>query len=116
MELQQYIKKENHLGTMRFDYADGETKIANRWNPYQDLSKEDIPEIQTYVNDVMFNRFNSFSKIVQECNGSGFTNEKVWYEETPNFIYAIKLIPVKGEYNGYIYVYRRPAEQIQKAV
>lgn len=116
MELQQYIKKENHLGTMRFDYADGETKIANRWSPYQDLSKKDIPEIQTYVNDIMFNRFNSFSKIIQECNGTSFNNEKILYEETLNFIYAIKLIPVKGEYNGYIYVYRKPAEQIQKAV
>ena len=111
--MDKYIKIENLLGTMRFDFADGDTRIANRWNPYQDLNKKDIPEIQTYINEVMFKRFNTFTKIVQECNGSSYDNEKVLYDKTANFAYAIKLIPVRGVYNGYIYVYRMTDEKVK---
>ena len=64
----------------------------------------------------MFDRFNSFSKITQECNRASFNNEKILYEETSNFVYAIKLIPVRGEYNGYIFVYRKRENNIQEAV
>lgn len=115
-DLQSYINKNNHLGTMRFDFADGEQSLANRWSPYQELSSNDISEIQAYVNDVMFNRFNTFSKITDECKGFSYSDEKNLYEETTNFVYAIKLIPVQGEYNGYIYVYKKINKIIKEIV
>lgn len=110
-EIKEYAKKhatkDSHVGTMRFDFNDGETALANRWSPYQTLSQEDIAEIQPKVNEVMFDRFNSFTSILNECNGRGYNNEKTFYEETKSFVYGIKLIPVKGDYNGYIFVYRK---------
>lgn len=115
INLQEFINKNNHLGTMRFDFANGEKAIANSWYSNQQLNITDVSEIQPYVNDVMFNRFNTFTKITDECKGFNYSDEKVLYEETTNFIYAIKLVPVQGEYNGYIYVYRKP-EKISKKI
>lgn len=103
------FRKDNHLGTMRFDYADGDTCVANTWFPYGSYSKEDISEFQEHCNEIIFKRFTSFSKIVSYCGGEGFLNETHFEEETDNYIYDIKLIPVKGEYNGYIFVHRKDA-------
>lgn len=97
--------KEKHLGTMRFDFADG--GMCNKWFPYQDLSREDIESIQPVVNDIMFNTYNTFDKIIEECGGTGYNYEKTIYKEEKDFLYAIKLIPAMGAYNGYIYVYRK---------
>ena len=97
--------KEKHLGTMRFDYNDG--GICNRWFPYQNLSKEDIEEIQPKVNEIMFDRFKTFGDVIKECCGESYDKTKLLEEETANFKYAIKLQPVKGDYNGYIFVYRK---------
>lgn len=97
--------KEKHVGTMRFDFNDG--GICNRWFPYQDLSSENIAEIQPKVNEVMFDRFNSFQTVIERCKGTSYDNTTFIEEETNSFIYNIKLIPVKGDYNGYIFVYRK---------
>lgn len=105
--LMKYINQENHLGTMRFDFADGDTCIANRWFSYQEFSNEEIPEIQGFCNEIMFDRFNTFNKVIEFCKGTGYDCEKVFYEETEHFAYAIKFIPVKGDYNGYIFVHRK---------
>ena len=105
--MKEYINKDNLVGTMRFDYNDGERALANRWNSYLEITKEEINEIQPKVNEIMFNRFNSFSSIIEECNGIGYEKTKTIYEEEENFVYAIKLIPVIGDYNGYIFVYRK---------
>lgn len=101
------IDKKYHIGTMVFDYADGEYSISNKWIPYQDLSQEGIEEIQKYVNDIMFNRFDSLSKIINYCGGEAYSYEKLFQEETSNYLYTIKLIPVTNTYNGYIYVYQK---------
>lgn len=105
MTREEIMVKERHLGTMRFDFADG--SMCNKWFPYQDLTKEDIASIQPQVNIIMFDTYNTFEKIIEKCGGTGYNYEKTLYEETDNFLYAIKLIPVTGAYNGYIYVYRK---------
>ena len=105
--MEKYIKRENLVGTMRFDFNDGESALANRWNPYLEITKEEIDEIQPKVNQIMFDMFNTFSSIIKECGGTGYNLTKTIYEETNNILYAIKLIPVKGDYNGYIFVYRK---------
>lgn len=97
--------KEQLIGTMRFDFADG--GISNTWFPYQDISEKDISLVQPKVNEIMFDKFNSYNKIIEECEGEGYDKEKLLEEDTEDFYYAIKLIPVKGVYNGYIYVYRK---------
>lgn len=105
--MEKYIKRENLVGTMRFDFNDGETALATKWNPYLELSKDEIEEIQPKVNNIMFDKFNSFSSIIEECDGMGYEKTKVIHEDVNNFVYATKLIPVKGDYNGYIFIYRK---------
>lgn len=105
MGIKKTIKREEHLGTMRFDFADG--SISNNWFPYEDLSEQDISLIQIKVNEIMFNTYNTFDKVVKECGGTGYNNEKIIHDEDNLFLYTIKLIPVQGIYNGYIYVYRK---------
>lgn len=105
MTREELMTKERHLGTMRFDFADG--GMCNKWFPYQTLSREDIELIQPKVNEIMFSTYNTFDKIVEECGGIGYNNEKVLYQNTEKYLYAIKLIPAMGAYNGYIYVYRK---------
>lgn len=105
MNREEIMQKEKHVGTMRFDFADG--GMCNKWFPYQDLSQEDIISIQPKVNDIMFNTYNTFDKIIEECGGTGYDKEKTIYQDEENFFYAIKLIPAMGTYNGYIYVYRK---------
>ena len=99
--------KENLVGKMKFDFNNGENNLCNSWLPFKNLSGEDIAEIQPLVNEIMFDTFNSFSKIVEECGGEDYSNTKFLYKETLNFNYCIKLIPVMGEYNGHIFVYRK---------
>lgn len=99
--------KENLVGRMRFDFNDGENSLCNSWFPSQEITQEDINEIQPIVNNVMFDIFFSFSKIIEECNGEGYSNTKLLERETDHFDYCIKLIPVMGDYNGYIFVYRK---------
>lgn len=105
--MEKYINRDNLVGTMRFDFNDGDTALANRWNPYLEITKEEIREIQLKVNEIMFDKFNSLSSIIKECDGIGYEKTKVIYEDVDNFVYATKLIPVKGDYNGYIFVYRK---------
>ena len=105
MTREELMTKERHLGTMRFDFADG--GMCNKWFPYQTLSREDIELIQPKVNEIMFGTYNTFDKIVEECGGTGYNNEKVLYQNTEKYLYAIKLIPARGAYNGYIYIYRK---------
>lgn len=105
MTREELMTKERHLGTMRFDFADG--GMCNKWFPYQTLSREDIELIQPKVNEIMFGTYNTFDKIVEECGGTGYNNEKVLYQNTEKYLYAIKLIPAMGAYNGYIYIYRK---------
>lgn len=97
--------KEKHVGTMRFDYNDG--GLCNRWFPYKDLSQEDINEIQPKVNKIMFDKYKTFDDIIKICNGTSYDDTKFIEESTDNFMYNIKLIPVKGDYNGYIFVYNK---------
>lgn len=105
MTREEIMVKERHIGTMRFDFADGD--MCNKWFPYQYLTKEDIAYIQHKVNDIMFNIYDTFDKIIAECGGTGYNYEKIVYQEEHDFLYAIKLIPVMGTYNGYIYIYRK---------
>lgn len=99
------FSKEQLIGTMRFDFADG--GLCNKWFPYQDLSEEDIKTIQKKVNEIMFDTYNTFDKIVEKCEGEGYDKETMLGEDEKEFFYAIKLIPVRLTYNGYIYVYRK---------
>lgn len=105
--MEKYINRNNLVGTMRFDFNDGEKALANRWNPYLEMSMEEIKEVQEKVNEIMFDMFNTFSSIIEECGGTGYEKTKTIYQDTDNILYAIKLIPVKGDYNGYIFVYRK---------
>ena len=105
--IEKYIHRDNLVGTMRFDFNDGERALANRWNPYLEITREEINQIQPIVNEIMFNTFNSFSSIIKECNGTGYEKTKTIYKDEDNFLFAIKLIPVQGDYNGYIFVYRK---------
>lgn len=105
--MKKYMKKENHVGSMRWDFADGETALANTWFPYQTLSKEDIAEIQPEINRIIFEKYNTFSSIIEECGGTSYDHLFIKHQESKHFVYAIKLIPVKGDYNGYVFVYRK---------
>ena len=105
--MEQYINRDNLVGTMRFDYNDGEKALANKWNAYLKLNRQEVDDIQLMVNHIMFNKFNSFSSIIKECEGIGYDKTKIVYQDTKNFLFATKLIPVKGDYNGYIFVYRK---------
>lgn len=97
--------KEKHVGTMRFDYNDG--SLCNRWFPYKDITQKEIDEIQPKVNEIMFDKFKEFKDVINVCNGTSYDDTKFIEERTDNFVYNIKLIPVKGDYNGYIFVYRK---------
>lgn len=104
--MNKYVLDEStHVGTMRFDFADG--NCANRWFHMKDLDKGEIKEVQDYCNSIMFNRYNSLSKIVTYCEGNSYDEQKEFQEETENFVYAVKLIPVYREYNGYIFAFRK---------
>lgn len=105
--MEKYIKRDKLVGTMRFDFNDGENALATRWNPYLEITKEEIKEIQPKINEIIFDKFNTFSSIIKECNGTGYEKTKVIYENADNFLYATKLIPVHGDYNGYVFIYRK---------
>lgn len=99
--------KDKLVGRMRFDFYEGDSSLSNKWIPATEINDEEVKEITVKVNDIMFNRFNHYNKIVEKCGGEGYDKERIIEEETDNFYYAIKLIPVKVVYNGYIFVYRK---------
>lgn len=99
--------KDKLIGRMRFDFCNGPSCLSNSWYPVTEIDKEEINEVNSKVNEIMFNRFFNFNEIIKECGGEGHDKEKIIEEKTINFDYAIKLIPVEGTYNGYIFVYRK---------
>lgn len=98
-------KETTLLGIMRYDFTSGE--LSNKWIPHKDICEEDRISIQSKINIIMYNKYNTLKKIIEECGGTGYNKEKILYEESEKFLYAIKLIPVIDNYNGYIYVYRK---------
>lgn len=106
--MKQFMNEKNHVGTMRWDFTGGEHAICNQWFHAQELLEEETKEIQTKVNEFVFDRFNCLSRIVGECGGTSYNHEtRLMPEETEHFIYGTKLIPVEKDYNGYVYVYRK---------
>lgn len=113
--MEKFMIQENHIGTMRWDFADSDVSLSNRWFSYKDTTGEEVSEIQSKVNDIIFNKFNTLSSIVGECKGNSIKDEKMLKPlETDNFVYGIKLIPVKGEYNGYVFVFRKDIDNGSK--
>lgn len=99
--------KDKFIGKMIFDFYEGPKSLSNKWIPSTGLTADDIKEVTQKVNNIMFDRFNNYDKIVDECGGQGYDREKLIEEETDNFYYATKLIPVRLVVNGYIFVYRK---------
>ena len=96
----------NHLGTYRFDYADGDLNACGRWTPYKGTLETNVVADINFVIKSTLNKFNSLESIQDYCNGIFGTDEKIIPEAIYNSIkYTIKLNPCKGEYNGYIYIY-----------
>lgn len=96
------------LGVMRFDFYDG--GLANQWNPRELIielnnKKEiDLKRLQEELNYIQFTLIKEFSKVVELCNGTGYSNETLVYIDLDIAKYVIKLIPVKDNYS-YIYTY-----------
>lgn len=95
------------IGTMRFDFADGDNNLCNKYFPYANITQEEIDEIQPMVNDIMFARFKSFDNIIEYCRGTGYDKTKSLTNYTENFEYVTKITPVRGDYNGHILITRR---------
>ncbi|MDI9210522.1 hypothetical protein [Clostridium butyricum] len=96
------------LGVMRFDFYDG--ALANKWNP-RDLIIElnnkkdiDLKKLQQELNYIQFDLINSYEKVVELCEGTGYDNETLLYVDFEIAKYVIKLIPVRDSYS-YIYTY-----------
>lgn len=96
------------LGVMRFDFYDG--RLANQWNAREliielDNKKEiDLKKLQEELNYIQFTLIKEFNKVVEICNGTGYSNETLVYIDLDIAKYVIKLIPVKDNYS-YIYAY-----------
>ncbi|SDP73175.1 hypothetical protein [Clostridium gasigenes] len=96
------------LGVMRFDFYDG--RLANQWNPRElvvELSNKkqiDLKKLQEDLNHIQFDLINTYEKVVELCEGTGYDNEKLLYIDFEIAKYVIKLIPVKDCYS-YIYTY-----------
>lgn len=96
------------LGVMRFDFYDG--RLANQWNPREliielnDKKEVDLKRLQEELNYIQFTLIKEFNKVVELCNGTGYSNENLVYIDLDIAKYVIKLIPVKDSYS-YIYTY-----------
>lgn len=109
------VKEELKVGTMRVDFDNryNNGPLCNKWFPATnaktlvDEGRVDLSEIQKVVNAVQFEMFKSFDHIVKHCNGMGYSNEKHQYFEYGSCNYALKFIPVVGDYNLYIFVYSK---------
>lgn len=100
-------KKEKHIGTYRFDYADGDKVCNGRWNPYYEgeLCQDLIDDINLIINRELKN-YNSLTKIQEVCGGIFLSDSKL-IEGLHSHLcnYCVRLYPSRGEYNGYIYIY-----------
>lgn len=93
-----------HLGTYRFDYADGNTCLSGRFSPYSEFD-DDMASQMNEVIKIVISKFNSLDSIQEYCNGIFGSDEKITPEEQyKDIIYKVKLNPCKGEYNAYIYL------------
>lgn len=96
------------LGVVRFDFYDG--RLANKWNAREliielnDRKEIDLKKLQKELNYIQFTLIKEFSKVVELCNGTGYSNETLVYIDLDLAKYVIKLIPVKDNYS-YIYTY-----------
>ena len=96
------------LGVMRFDFYDG--VLANQWFSREliielnDKKEIDLKRLQEELNYIQFTLIKEFNKVVELCNGTGYSNETLVYIDLDIAKYVIKLIPVKDNYS-YIYTY-----------
>lgn len=101
--------KEKKVGHMRGDYANG--SLANVWVPtgesFTALTLEEKKEIQSVCNQILFETFNSFDKIVDFCEAEGYGNEKNLFTQSEHFDYWIRLNPVKSDYCIYVHTYTK---------
>lgn len=98
------------VGTMRVDFKDG--SLANKWmseelfeSVLNVLGKKAINEIQSIVNYITFEKFDTFDKVVGACTNEGYEFSCNRFYKSENFKYWVRLIPVRDEYNYYIKVY-----------
>lgn len=106
--LKEYVKKDKYVGVMRCDFASG--NIANSWiyseNKFN-LSEKQIEEINNKCNDIIFNRYSKFDNIVMECTGEGYNHQKNIFEESNNYVFCTRLIPVIDDYSCCVFVYAK---------
>ena len=89
------------LGTMRFDFYDGE--LANKWNArslLKELNAKEKKELQKELNYIQFELIKSFDTVIKICE----EKEVLVYIDLDIAKYVIKLIPVRDEFS-YIYAY-----------
>lgn len=100
------VDDKKKIGHMRCDFADGH--LANQWFP-TDLANEteNLHEIQNVVNKIMFEEIPSYDKVVELCGGEGIDKTTNFFIYEGNYNYWINLIPIRGEYNYYIHVYKK---------
>lgn len=95
------LKKENLIGFMRFDFADG--RLANSWvagDIFNDYAKENkITILQDELNDILFNHLDTFEKVgdlvdATKCSFEFTANDtKFYYAETEKHVFFIRLMP-----------------------
>lgn len=102
------VKEENRVGTMRV-YFDGDVQLCNSWFPSSNMrelantyGKRLLVELQDVLNDIMFNKLNTFDKVIDTCGGYGYDYEANRFTQFGQCNYWIRLIPAKGDYNYYI--------------
>jgi hypothetical protein len=119
------LSKEQHfevindkkVGVLRGIYED--KRLSAQWRPTslgKDKSKEQLHLIQLAVNSVE-EKYPTFELMINECNEhhgkeidclfDGLNHHVDLFANDTFFDYWIRLIPQKGEYNIYIYVYEK---------
>ena len=78
------------LGVMRFDFYDG--RLANQWNPRELVVELSNKKLQEDLNHIQFDLINTYEKVVELCESTGYDNEKLLYIDFEIVKYVIKLI------------------------
>lgn len=108
------VKEDLKVGTMRVDFDNRYNgPLCNKWFPspglkmLADEGRVNLSEVQEIVNAIQFDMFRTFDTIVKHCGGTGYDHEKWQFFQYGSCDYALKFIPVIGDYNLYILVYSK---------
>lgn len=99
--------EELKVGVYRFDYADGNRN--SKWTPKNDiaLDKETAQDCTSIIAKVI-EQFPDLNSIQDYCDGIFYEDTKLITNlSTDLHNYCVRLYPTKGEYNCYIYIYKK---------